>query len=98
MVEPCELLPDKARHRRTLTFKWTAESRKIQSNRRLAGVRAWGSGNVYVTGDDKILWTFQWIVETVKQYMNTLKANNVLLIKLILNMAKREPDTPWWGC
>lgn len=78
-----------------LTFKWTAESRKIQSNRRLAAVRAWGSGNVNVTGDEKILWTFQCIMETVKQYMNTLKADNVLLVKLILNVAEREPDTPW---
>lgn len=30
--------------------------------------------------------------------MNTLKANNVLLVRLILNMDRREPDTPWWGC
>lgn len=77
-----------------LTFKQTAQSRKIQSNRRLAAVRAWGSGNVYVTGDEKILQTFQWIMETVKQYMNTLKADNVLLVRLILNVAEREPDTP----
>lgn len=33
-------------------------------------------------------------METVKQYMNTLKADNVLLVRLILNMAEREPDTP----
>lgn len=33
-------------------------------------------------------------METVKQYMNTLKADNVLLVRLILNVAEREPDTP----
>lgn len=63
----------------------------------MSAVRAWGSGNDYVIEDDKILWNFQWIVGTVIQNTNVLKANDLLITELILDVDKRQPDIPMVG-
>lgn len=47
---------------------------------------AWRSENDDVTGGNKILWNFP--VDS---------GDDLLIVKLILNVDKREPDTPMVG-